>query len=375
MKVLIVTSSYDNAWPYLQELRSQLLKKKIIVHVLDIINFSLIKEDGTKNTKYKYLRYLNRIRGGYKLVGSYLAPYCVKSILTDNYDAINIHYLEPVYNSLVPLFRKHGKIISVSIWGSDFYRVSEKKIDSYKSIFNEIDYIGFNNSYTLKEFDNRVKGFSSKLKAVQFGIGKFETIKSIKESSSTEAIKKELGLPLDKIVVTCGYNANPAQQHGLIIEQLSHLDASYQAKIFLLFPMTYSGTKEYIHQIDDLAKKTGISYKIISGFLTQEDIVKIRIATDIVLNAQISDSFSASLQEHLLCGNVLIAGDWLPYQILDDIGVRYYPVSKSEFGNKLLEVLQQLNQVRGEVGENAAKIYANGNWEVRIDEWINQLYS
>lgn len=374
MKVLIVTSSYDNAWPYLQELRTQLLKKRIIVHVLDIINFSLIKEDGTRTATYKYLKYLNRIRGGYKLIGSYLAPFYVKSILTENYDAINIHYLEPVYKRLVPIFKKQAKTVSLSIWGSDFYRVSTKQMSEYKDVLNDIDYIGFNNLYTLLDFDSRVKGFSSKLRVVSFGIGKFETIRELMAQNTADETKVALGLPLDKIIVTCGYNASPAQQHDLILEQLSHLDTAYKRRIFLLLPMTYSGTKGYINKIEEMARNIGISYKIIQGFLTQEEIVKIRIATDVVLNAQISDSFSASLQEHLLCGNILIAGDWLPYKILDDISVKYYPVQRSDFSIKLTEVIEKYDFFKTEVGDNGDKMYAQANWDVRINEWIENLY-
>src|SRR5690606_2459589 len=122
----------------------------------------------------------------------------------------------------------------------------------------------------------------------------------------------------DKLMVTCGYNGSKAQQHSIIINAIRGMDEGIKAKIFLVFPMTYGGDLNYLKSIQASLNGLQIPYLLISKSLSDVDVAKLRIETDITINIQISDAFSASLQEHLFAQNLLLVGDWLPYQILTD---------------------------------------------------------
>ncbi len=366
MKVLLVTSSYKNSWPFLPELREALLKERVTVHVLDVSNLILLNERGNIASN-PLLAKLNTVRGGHRFI-RYTANYFIRKTV-GNYDAINIHNLEYLYLFLIDELKKHSKNVSVSLWGSDFYRASDVRIKSYLPLFEKLNFICFGNEYTKSDFDERIPGFGTKHKIAKFGIGKFDVLNSL--LPNRDKIKSELGIPPDKITVVIGYNAYPAQQHFYLLRQISQLDDNIKKDIFLLLPLTYGGNKNYKAKIIKEVKKTGCNYKVFTHFTSDEYIAKLRVIGDIVLNAQISDSFSASLQEHILCNAVLIAGVWLPYQVMTDLGLMYCPVALDGFGKKLQEVVENYELYKEEVKNNNSKLYRIGTWGNRIEGWID----
>ena len=88
--------------------------------------------------------------------------------------------------------------------------------------------------------------------------------------------------------------------------------------------MTYGLTAEYLNQIIDHLKKTGLSYIILSDFLTKKEVAKLRLITDIAINISISDAYSASVQEQIYAENIVITGNWLPYDYLKECKYLFY---------------------------------------------------
>ena len=367
MKVLLVTSDYSNSWPFLPELQAALFKNSVTVNILDVGSLKLIDERGNILHEDKIGGSLNLIRGGHRFI-RFTARRFIRTRLS-SYDAINIHNLSYIYKHLLPDFRKLSNNISITIWGSDFYRVSDQKLASYKYIFDETDYFTFGSKYPIIDFDKRVPGYSEKLKITSFGIGKFYILRNLFKDRLN--VKKELEIPTDKISVVCGYNASSAQQHKLLINQIKTLPLELKEKIFVVVPLTYSGTEEYKNEVELCIYESGLSYKLFRDFATEEEIAKIRVIGDIVLNAQISDGFSSSLQEHVLCNAVLIAGDWLPYKIMTDLGLKFYPVQLHEFGEKLADVISNFEAYYKEVQFNHEKLFKEGIWDNRIKGWID----
>ena len=94
------------------------------------------------------------------------------------------------------------------------------------------DKVTFINESTLKDFDEFFDGkYKDKLTIARFGSAILEKIKELNERVDKKNIKKELGIPTYRIVVTCGYNATTDQQHEKIISEFS--------KLLVVFPMTY----------------------------------------------------------------------------------------------------------------------------------------
>lgn len=369
MKVLLITSNYRHSWAFLPELREALLRSGVRVHVLDITNIELINEFG-EIISWPFWASFNKIRGGHRLVRIILKLFIIKHL--GNYDAVNIHYIQDICVYIIDDLIERSRNISLSIWGSDFYRASDNKLNSYRPLFSKLTYIAFGNVYTMKDFGKRVPGFEDKFKIASFGISKFQTLNQ--KLQFREMIKRELDIPTDKITVVCGYNAHPAQRHQLLLEQINKLPKTIKERIFLIFPLTYGGNSEYITGVIKSAKETQVEFRSFQSFLSDDEIARIRVSGDIVLNAQISDSFSASLQEHLLCNAILLAGDWLPYQIMTDLGVKYFPTPLNQFGDALKTVIENYTSFQNLVRENNSKLYNEGIWENRVKGWID-LYS
>lgn len=371
MKVLLVISSYKNGFPYIQDLERKLKTQEISVSVLDIESLFLINNDGSisevaDSFTLKFILKVPKVRTGIRVF--LLKRYFKK--LKGKYDAIGIHSCDLIYIHLIEGLRKISKNLSVTIWGSDFYRASDLMRQRKKKVFDLCDLIVFGNPSNQYDFVSYYKDYYGKSVVCGFGITKFDIIKKVLEHSKKQEVKSSLGLPTNKLIVAIGYNGTVQQQHEMLIDCLTTLPKTLKEKIFLLFQMSYGGNEEYRKQVEKKAKACGINYKLITHFLSDEETSKIRIATDIVLNAQLTDGFSASIQEHLFAKNVVIVGSWLEYKSLDQSNIFYLKSSKENFGRMSFDVIENYSKYSQLIENNTEKIYELSSWDSRLSDWI-----
>src|SRR5690606_7299055 len=107
-----------------------------------------------------------------------------------------------------------------------------------------------------------------------------------------------------------------------------------------------------------------IPYLLISKSLSDVDVAKLRIETDITINIQISDAFSASLQEHLFAQNLLLVGDWLPYQILTDNQVFFKQTRIDSLSNNIADCIQNFENYREQTLGNTKKLHELSSLQV-----------
>ena len=73
------------------------------------------------------------------------------------------------------------------------------------------------------------------------------------------------------------------------------------------------------------------------------------------------------MQEHLYAENIVITGDWLPYNTLDERGVFMLKVSSvDEVGEKLVYALNNLEQLKKKCERNSQIIWKLSSWEKNI---------
>jgi len=257
------------------------------------------------------------------------------------------------------------------VWGSDFYRSSNTVRKCQKKIYDCADIITFTNEKTLHDFNDYYNHkYNSKLRIARFGLSVLDELKKLNIDKSN--CRNRLGLSQDEIIVTVGYNNIPAQQHGMVIQSLKKLKNSFPSNLFLLFPLTYGGTKEYREQIREQLKQSGFRYKMLDSFLSDEEVAMVRKASDIMIQVQKTDQFSGSMQEHLYAKNIVITGDWLPYDILDERGVFMLKVSSvDEVGNKLLYAINNMDKLKNKCLNNPKIIWELSSWENNIQSWVD----
>lgn len=291
------------------------------------------------------------------------------------YDIIHIHFLDVIYSSVSQNIKEKCNQLIVSIWGSDYYRMSYENRMIQKRVLDNSDVITMANENTINEFDEYHEfKYSSKLKVCRFGLTLLEYI-NVCSNKDLAQIKKELGVPADSIVVTCGYNASPAQNHLEILNSIIQVKDMLPENLFLIFPMTY-GDAYYKEIVIKEISKAGLKYKVFDKFLSNEDVAKLRAVSNIMVQVQTTDQLSGSMQEYLYCNNIVITGEWLPYEVFEQEGVHLLKVTAlKDVGYKIVYAINNLNEIKGTIKNNKKIVWDLSSWERVLGQWNDVYYS
>jgi len=259
-------------------------------------------------------------------------------------DIIHIHYLS---NGALrfALFAKakKSKIIG-TYWGSDIFRISKKRAKIIKKKLEKTDAITMlSEKITDRFLELYGNEFMDKcILNMPFGNEVFLHIDDIEKKFSHKDCKKEFNADSDKILISIGYNGSEAQQHDMVLEQLAHLSDKIKDKINIILHMGYGvSSKLYIQKVKNLSNTLGIKTILLNTFLDFDEIARLRIASDIYINAQVTDDYSGSIMEYLYAGCMLISGEWLKYCQFDNCGVFYIKFRDfSELSKLVTEVIE-----------------------------------
>lgn len=373
MKVLLIISDYASSFPFIPDLESELVQEGVKVDVLDV-NHHWHKIDGNIiSFAPPVIQRLSSVRKIGTLITLLFAKRYLKSLI-GKYDAVNIHSCEHLYYYLINDVKKITPNLSVMIWGSDFYRSTNVMREQHRKIFDAVKYVVFANPQNAHDFTSYYNTYVEKSLIAGFGIRKFDAIKALLKKSSTVEAKKYFDLPTDKIVISCGYNGREMQQHLLLLDQIGKLPIERIQKLYIVLQVGYGADPAYLQKIKDKLKTIGLSYKLLDKILSDEEISMLRLAPDITLNAQLSDGFSSSIQEHLLAQNILIVGNWLPYNFLRHKGVFFKSCIPEDFHIEIEDTICNLIDYKEAVKQNTEIIHSISSWQVRIKEW-KKIYS
>ena len=288
--------------------------------------------------------------------------------LSKEFDLIDVHFYSKVYDHLLKKIDKPKKVV---FWGSDLYRVDEKRIKEIRENVQNFKIIHFL-SPEMKEFAIG-KGISKDISVVQpFGVVHFDLIEKLKKMKRKDRISS-LNNTSGKVMIAVGYNGSRSQQHLKIIEEFKSLHEELKSKIHLVFLMTYGGTENYIETIEKKLITENVEYTIVKNRLSELELCKIRLDIDITINFQVTDGFSSSIQEHFYAGNIMILADWLPYNWLKEKGMNFYNIELSNLANIVSQVLKNIPEERQKAQENMAKIELISKWKECSLKW-HQIY-
>ena len=284
---------------------------------------SWLMEQGIKLTvvnRNRYFKNIPKVRGVLKIRDYFRA---VKGLLkqVDKFDVVHMSFVTREKMYLVKYLRKKSKKIVITFWGSDLLRVNNKTMLKYKDAFTLADIIMLSTS-EMKEHFTKVFGhcFDEKILDLKFGLDSLENI----DYENTIVARHFFSVPDGKTVITVGYNGKPTQNHIRVTEALSKLKKEQKNKLFLLVPVTYGLSQGYKQQLVDSFDKLGIPYQLIEDFLEDEQLCKLRECTDAFIHAQVTDAFSASIQEYLYARKIVFNPVWIPYSDMKNKGIFYY---------------------------------------------------
>ena len=278
---------------------------------------------------------------------------------SQEYDYIDISFFTPIYYKFLDYLIRINKPYKLTIWGSDFYRASKDELQRKRYYLEKANKIQVETDIVKQDFVRCFPSVRNKIYVCNYGIELFDNIDKLRERSTNL-----LGInTYNKIVVTCGYNGSKGQQHLEIIKAISLLASEVRDKLFLLFPMTYGiSDRNYINEIKTQLDELNISYNIFINKLNEDELAELRLRSNIVINVQITDAFSSSLIEHIYAGSILISGNWLPYSILTDAGIRYIPTSLELLNEMILLTLTNLEYEQERCSDNIKNAYNLSSW-------------
>lgn len=373
MKILIIgDANHQFIYNFVKDLRAY----STGIRKIDILSTSrsIIKSDAkVYNNVYSPLiksKLLN-VRGLRIWLRRYLLRKEINKI-TETYDICNIHYADKDILPYIDKIKKISLKIVCAIWGSDVYRVSIILMKKQRKFYDLMDIIAFENRNTMKHFDKIFKLDVKKYRFFTFHLKPLESLKTI-QNISKEECKKLLNINPSIITITIGYSASPGSQHLRIIEALSRRKELFDKSknVCFLFPLTYPRNERYIDRIKISLNNTNFSYRLFTEFMTDEKVAHLRKATDIFIILTVTDQLSGSLLEHLYAKGIVLAGEWLPYSVLEEKGIYFRKISNSfeNLNEVLFDTIQNLENERIKCEMNSDIIAKMNDKDVIIENW------
>ena len=370
MSILIL---FENSTHHhtIDNLCNNLSKRGFIVSSFNVIYWRFKKWNGKTLPLWmillSYLAVIPRLRG---LINTFFREKAMER-LAENYSIIDIHFFSPIYDRLIPELRRRSKKIKITIWGSDLYRVDSKRREEQRVIYHMVDIIQIETTQISNDFLKYFPEFESKIRIAHFGIIQLDIISRLVRKTSYNFYRRELKLPEEKIILTCGTNGSEGHQHLKMLDCIDGLSAEIKEKLFLVIPMTYGGSKSYIAKVHKKVKSMSLPYRLPDSYLSLKDLCQYRIISDITLTIQVSDALASAIQEHIYAGDILIAGDWLPYGVLNDNGVFYLTTSIELLSDTITNTVKDFDLLRIKCSRNSEKISQLSAWDNVIKGWTD----
>lgn len=305
-----------------------------------------------KSLIYKFLSFLQH----FFLLRLFIKRFFYSSILHKlslKTKLIDIHFFSRNY---VRFLEHYNSPYKLTIWGSDFNRELPYWQERKREIYKRASII----QVATKEMKNSLlsyeKSLVNKIQVCNFGVSLLTQIEEFRSFVNIDSLKK------DRIVITCGYNGTKGQQHLKIFNAISHLPKKLKEKLYLQIPLTYGLSRKYRKNIKSALALLNCPYKLYLSRLSDNDLAKLRLRTDITINMQITDALSASLIEHLYSGNILIVGDWLPYGLFDEAKVFYLKSSIEELPSVLECAINDIDNNKLNAKDNLHIIESLFSW-------------
>lgn len=294
---------------------------------------------------------------------------------------VDIQWCGHYYSAYMKTIKSRGVRIVASLFGSDFYRSTNDQHVLQKIIYEyaNIVVVGPN---MHSDFVKVYPQFENKIKHCHFGSKRLNIIEKIYSSHKKNELKNKYGIPSDKITVAIGYNANESQQHFLFIDKLAALNKETKAKLFIILQMTYGNTGNYSNNVLQRVRDLKIDFfclnnseNLKSNWLSDEELCELRIISDITVNVQTTDALSSSVKEAFAAQSILIVGNWLPYEIYEQLGLFFIRTSNENLLSNFIDVLNNYQKYAIFTKDNTSKIINFASWSRVLPNFIQNYKS
>lgn len=297
----------------------------------------------------------------------------LKTILSEIpvYDAMQLLWIEWYWCYFYRLIRKKAIRLNLNVGGSDFYRATESERDYKRELIACSDKVTAETLETIQEFTSYYrKDIKKDMELLPFGVLVLEYINKNKDIDKA-LIKEKYHIPQNKIVVTCGHNANIAHQHMEIIDALNELSEDIQKQIVCVFPMTYPNVfGSHIEAVRSRLEKVKFDNVILTEFMDFQSMAEYALISDVMIHVQTTDQLSSTMLEEMYAGSVVIAGSWLPYKSLHEMGIYFLDVDMiPDITAVLEEVVLKMDDYQEKCKRNKEIVWNHSSWDALAPKW------
>jgi hypothetical protein len=235
-----------------------------------------------------------------------------------------VHGLGPDLIWLVPLLKRRFQRVVGIAYGSDILRRKLSRDWALGPALAKLDHISATNDHVVKAISASFPQIPpDKLSVVRFGLPVLEKLEALDDGAAErEAMKSQLGLDPKKFTVALGYSASVGQRQVDLIQYFkAHPPGSH---IQFQVPVQY-GEPALVQEVQTAchAANTALGRDLfhpLTDFFDVAQIARLRLATDVLVNHSISDSFSGTVLETSFAGNLVMAASHLPYRTMPGAG-------------------------------------------------------
>ncbi|MFQ8601457.1 MAG: hypothetical protein ACLSAO_00075 [Anaerovoracaceae bacterium] len=372
MKILLI-GNINSIWVRLYIEKVLLKIKDVKIYILSFKNINADNKKYFKQYKHK-INIFENTQGKYlKAVKAYL--WCKHNSRDGKFDFLHIHYMPNVVVSFLckVLCSKYANNVILTYYGSDLFDKSAIKKYAHAMLIKSAKYVTMATNNMIKTFNDIYKfKFENKVRKIAFGLETISEIDKIfEEADSVKKCKEKYGIDVNKKSIAIGYNGRETQRHIDIIDEIIKLDETERSNLCLIVHLGYNlSSDEYRKKIIKKLDESKTDYVVIDDFLDKKELAELRVATDIIIHAQPSDAFSASIQEVIYAEGILINPIWIVYEELDEENVKYYKFSEIK---EIHETLRLCRLTKEEKIKNRDAIKRLSSWEYNCKLW-NDLY-
>lgn len=275
------------------------------------------------------------------------------------YDVICIQNVYGFYNNekLLRILKKKTKRLVSVVWGCEIYNKDTV------SVLTNCDYISFGtNELKIKTEEIHGVHFDNVLNA-PLGKQNLELVYNMHTSkyNDAETVKR----------VIVGYNTSEIQNHIPIIDELEKEFS--ESGITFVFPMTYAygeAEKIYSSKVKERLSHSKLRLEVVDHFLTDLELMELWYSAEIMIQLQTRDGLSGATIEYLATNNILITGDWLPYEVLSREGVYFETISEiSEICKRLKNVVNHYSELKTCSVNNSELLNNMLSWPAVSTKW------
>lgn len=287
------------------------------------------------------------------------------------YDVMQLLWIEWEWAYFYKIIRARAKTLNLNVGGSDFYRSEIGERNFKKKLILCADNVTAETKITVQEFKEYYENeVNCKMGLLPFGIETLPVINSKNDFDKVQS-KRKFHIPVDRIVVTCGHNAGEAHQHMKIIDSLEELRKDVKKQIVCVFPMAYPQDRDsYIDMVRKRLEKSGLDYVILTEFMDFQGMAEYALVSDIMVHVQTTDQLSSTMLEEMYAGSIVIAGKWLPYEALHEMGIYFFDVNTIADLPPLLEdVILNIEKYKNKCKGNRAIVWKHSSWDELAPRW------